>query len=102
MTEVNVLETIVLPADEEGRWLERWREDYLPAARSRGLRHERTWRSHEGPDTIALHILWWLSSPYDFYAMRTAAGRDPSVAEFWAATDTVARTRERRVMAVER
>ncbi|MFD0902976.1 hypothetical protein [Actinomadura sediminis] len=94
----SILDTVVLPEREADGWLRRCRAEYLPGARERGLRLERVWRSYTGPEQVAVHLLWSLPTPYDFYAMRATAAADPSVTAFWSATDTLAHARERRVL----
>ncbi|KAB2389982.1 hypothetical protein [Actinomadura montaniterrae] len=93
-----VLDTVVLPEPTVEMWLRRWRGEYLPGARERGLRFERMWRCYTGPEQVTVYLLWSLQTAYDFYAMRAAAAADPSVTEFWAATDALAHDRERRVL----
>lgn len=93
-----VLDTVVLPEAAAEDWLGRWRGEYLPGALERGMLLERVWRCYTGPEQVAVHVLWSLPTPYDFYAMRAAAAADPSVRAFWSATDALAHDRERRVL----
>ncbi|MBO2458208.1 hypothetical protein [Actinomadura violacea] len=94
----SVLDTVVLPEPAVENWLHRWRGEYLPGAQERGMRLERTWRCYTGPEQVTLYLLWSLPTPYDFYAMRTAAAADPSVKAFWDATDALAYGRDRRLL----
>lgn len=98
MSGVQILDTVVLAGDRVEGWLRRWRADYLPGARDRGMVAERVWRTWTGPDTAAVRILWSLPDSGAFYAARGASGRDPLVAEFWARTDEIALDRDRHVL----
>ncbi|WP_405752309.1 NIPSNAP family protein [Streptomyces sp. NBC_01411] len=94
--QVQVHDRVVLEVDDAGPWLERWREDYLPRARTRGMTLRGVYRAHTGTGTVALSVVWTLPSPYAFYEMRAAAAADPEVAAFWAYTDALAVERDRR------
>jgi len=98
MRGVHIIDTVVLSGDQVADWLRRWRADYLPGARERGLVAERVWRTWTGPDTAAVRILWTLPDSGSFFAARSASGRDPRVAEFWARTDAIALDRDRQVL----
>ncbi|POX57195.1 hypothetical protein C3489_00245 [Streptomyces sp. Ru71] len=98
MTAVQILDTVVLTGDQVEGWLRRWRTEYLPGARERGMVAERVWRTWTGPDTAAVRILWSLPDSGAFFAARSAAKRDPRVTAFWAATDEIARGRKRQVL----
>jgi hypothetical protein len=96
--EVHILDQVTLTNDQVALWLGRFHDRYLPGARGRGMRLDRVWRSPAGPDATTVHILWTLPSIRAFYAMRGAAGADPSVAAFWMATDGYAIERGRRAL----
>ncbi|MFE7243480.1 NIPSNAP family protein [Streptomyces sp. NPDC057580] len=98
MSGVQILDTVVLPDARVAGWLRRWRTEYLPGARDRGMVAERVWRTWTGPDTAAVRILWSLPDSDAFYAARGASGRDPGVAAFWAHTDEIALDRDRQVL----
>ncbi|MFF2505466.1 Dabb family protein [Streptomyces sp. NPDC058067] len=96
--EVHILDRLVLPADEAEPWLGRWRADYLPAARGRDMSPARVWHGHTGPDTVEVRVLWTMPGVMAFFGMRSVAGADPRIAEFWERTDAVAVERDRRVL----
>ncbi|NBE55432.1 NIPSNAP family protein [Streptomyces boluensis] len=98
MSGVQVLDLVVLAHDDVEPWLRRWRAEYLPGARDRGMDVAGSWRSWTGPDTVAVRILWSLRDSGAFYAARSAAKRDPRVTEFWAHTDELAHERDRQVL----
>ncbi|MFJ9417247.1 NIPSNAP family protein [Streptomyces sp. NPDC101227] len=93
---MQVQDRIVLPAEHAGPWLDRWRGDYLPGARARGMTPQGVYRAHTGTGTVALTVIWTLPGPYAFYEMRAAAAADPDVAGFWTYTDALAVERDRR------
>lgn len=95
---VQVVDHVVLPADQAESWLERWRAEYLPGARARGMSLTTLARRYAGRDTVAVHIAWDLPGIYPFYAMRAATAADPGIARFWAETDAVAVARDRHVL----
>ncbi|MBZ4018392.1 hypothetical protein [Streptomyces purpurogeneiscleroticus] len=99
MSGVQVLDVVVLPADEVEPWLRRWRAGYLPGALGRGMVAERLWRTWTGPDTVAVRILWSLPDSGTFFAARVASAGDPRVTEFWAHTDEISLDRDRQVLA---
>lgn len=94
---VRVVDNVVLPSEQVEPWLARWRADYLPGARARGMSMAALARRYAGPETVAVHITWDVPGIYEFYGMRGAAAADPDVARFWSETDAVAVGRERRV-----
>ncbi|MER7396896.1 hypothetical protein ABT381_15445 [Streptomyces sp. NPDC000151] len=95
---VQVLDLVVLPAGEVEPWLRRWRTDYLPGARGRGMVAERLWRTWTGPETVAVRILWSVRDSGAFFVARAASAGDVRVAEFWARTDEIALDRDRQVL----
>lgn len=92
---VRVVDNVLLPSDQVEPWLARWRTDYLPAARARGMTMVTLARRYAGPETVAVHITWNVPGIYEFYAVRGAAAADPGVARFWSETDAVAVGRDR-------
>jgi hypothetical protein len=96
--EVHILDTVTLANDRVAHWLGRFHDHYLPGARTRGMRLDRVWRTPSGRGATTVHILWTLPEIRAFYAMRGAAASDPNVAAFWAATDGLASSRERRAL----
>jgi hypothetical protein len=97
---VTVFDEVVLPVAATEAWLERWRTDYLPGAGKRGLHLRGAWRGYtEDPEHAVVLIQWTIASSGAFFAMRAKAGEDPSVTDFWDATDHVAVSRNRRVLA---
>lgn len=96
---VTIFDEVVLPAAEADAWLARWRAQYLPGARQRGLQLRGAWRGHtEDPEHAVVVIHWNLATIEAFFASRGQAGADPEVADFWATTDQVAISRNRRVL----
>jgi hypothetical protein len=96
--EVHILDHVTLTNPQVAVWLGRFHDHYLPGALRRGMLLDRVWRSPAGRDATTVHILWTLPNIRAFYAMRGAAGADPSVAAFWAATDGYALDRGRRAL----
>ncbi|MYW05708.1 hypothetical protein [Streptomyces sp. SID3343] len=95
---VHILDQVTLTNDQVSLWLGQFHDRYLPGALGRGMHLDRVWRSPAGRDATTVHILWTLPGIRAFYAMRGAAGADPSVAAFWAATDGYALDRGRRAL----
>jgi hypothetical protein len=98
---VRIQDTVVLPGAEVVSWTAKLRAEYVPGAVGRGLILESIAREHVDTDAVAVHILWTLPSVGAFFGMRSRAGTDPAVADFWAATDAVALRRTRHVTAVD-
>jgi hypothetical protein len=97
---VTILDEVVLPAAAADAWLERWRADYLPDAGRRGLQLQGAWRgSTEDPEHAVVVIQWNVATIEAFFASRAQSGVDPGVTGFWDATDQVAISRNRRVLA---
>ena len=95
---VTVIDQITLPQEHAEEWLSRWRADYIPAARTRGMRVVRQWRCFSAADAVSVVVLWEVPGIYEFYGMRASATADPQVSRFWQWTDTLAVARERRVL----
>jgi hypothetical protein len=97
---VTVFDEVVLPVAAADAWLESWRADYLPGAQRRGLQLRGAWRGHtEDPGHAVVVIQWNLPSSEAFFASRSQSGADPGVTDFWNATDELAISRNRRVLA---
>jgi hypothetical protein len=97
---VTIFDEVVLPAAAADAWLERWRTDYLPGAGRRGLHLQGAWRGHtEDPEHAVVVIQWNLPTVQAFFASRAQSRVDPGVTDFWDATDQVAVSRNRRVLA---
>lgn len=94
---VAVVDRVLLPAGDAESWLDRLRAEYVPGAAERGMRLADSWWSYVGPDLIEVTVRWELPDVVAFWAMRFAAGRDESVAAWWAETDALAVERHRTV-----
>ena len=95
---VTIFDEVVLPAADADGWLERWRTQYLPAAGRRGLQLRGTWRGYtEDPEHAVVVIQWNVATIEAFFASR--GGVDAAVTDFWDATDRLAISRNRRVLA---
>ena len=76
-------------------------EGYMTGASERGMTLEQTWLTppiglFDQPNTLV--YLWSVPDAAAWWAMRGAAGRDPSVAEFWAEVDDLCVERQRRFL----
>lgn len=76
-------------------------EGYMAGAAERGMTLEETWLTppvelFDQPNTLV--YLWSVPDAPAWWAMRGAAGRDPSVAEFWAEVDAHCVERQRRFL----
>jgi hypothetical protein len=96
---VTIVDRVTLGAGDAPRWLDRLRADYAPGAEQRGMRLAAAWWSHVGPDAVEVTVRWELADVPSFWAMRRAAAQDPSVGEWWAATDALVTARHRNVCA---
>jgi hypothetical protein len=97
---VTIFDEVVLPVAAADAWLERWRADYLPGAVQRGLHFQGSWRGHtEDPEHAVVVIQWGLPTSDAFFASRAQSRVDPSVTQFWEATDQIAVSRNRRILA---
>jgi hypothetical protein len=97
---VTILDEVVLPVAAADAWLARWQTDYLPDAGRRGLELRGAWRGFtEDPEHAVVVIQWNVATIEAFFASRAQSGADPGVTHFWAATDQVAISRNRRVLA---
>jgi hypothetical protein len=94
---VTVVDRVLLPAGDARGWLDRLRAEYATGAGQRGMRLADSWWCYVGPDAIEVTARWELPDVAAFWAMRFAAGKDESVAAWWAATDAVALERHRNV-----
>ncbi len=101
MSEVHILDEIVLQPGDIAAVLQLLETQYLPGLPSRHtLALSRRWISppvqlEEQPNT--LWLLWEVTDVMGYYTMRGTAG--PEVAAFWAAVDTLCLQRRRHVMA---
>ena len=100
---VIILDDLEFKAEDAEPWLDRWRHEYLPAARARGLRLEGIWRgATRDPAAVSVVIQWSLPSVEDLGAARRAVLEDRQpVLSFWDATDATALSRDRRILAAE-
>jgi hypothetical protein len=97
---VTIFDEVVLPIGVIDAWLERWRAEYLPGALRRGLHLQGSWRGHtDDPEHAVVVIQWNLPTSAAFFASRAQSRVDPGVTEFWDATDQLAVSRNRRVLA---
>ncbi len=95
---VTIFDEVVLPVDGAAGWLERWRAEYLPGALERGLTLGGAWRGYsEDPGQAVVVIQWNVATIGEFFASR--GGIDAAVTGFWEATDRLATSRSRRVLA---
>lgn len=100
MSEVHILDEIVLQADDIDSVLELLESHYLPGLPARHtLTLAQRWVSPPvrlvgQPNT--LWLLWTVSDVYGYYTMRGTAG--PEVHAFWAAVDKLCLQRRRHVM----
>jgi len=94
---VAIIDRVTLGSDIVEGWLGRLRAEYAPGAERRGMRLAGTWWSYVGPGTIEVTVRWDVPDVRSFWAMRRAAGADPTVAAWWAATDAVATERHRSI-----
>ena len=76
-------------------------EGYMAGAAKRGMTLEQTWLTppvelFDQPNTLV--YLWSVPNAAAWWAMRGAAGRDSSIADFWAEVDTHCVARQRRFL----
>ena len=96
---LTILDEITLAAGDVDGWLARWRSEYAPAARLRGLELVAIWAGGtRDPQRSTVVIQWRVASNRAFWESRQAATADSQVASFWAATDEIAVYRDRRVL----
>jgi hypothetical protein len=97
---VTILDEVVLPVAAVDAWLEGWQADYLPDAGERGLQLQSVWRGFtEDPGHGVVVIQWAVETIEGFFASRGRGGNDPRVVDLWKATDQLAISRSRRVLA---
>jgi hypothetical protein len=99
VSSIAIVDRVTLAAGEAQPWIARLRAEYAPAAAGRGMHLTGTWCSHVDADAVEVLVLWELADVAAFWAMRNAARSDPSVDDWWAATDATAIRRDRRVYA---
>ncbi len=73
----------------------------MAGAAERGMTLEQTWLTppvelFDQPNTLV--YLWSVPDAAAWWAMRGAAGRDPSVSEFWTDMDALCLERQRRFL----
>ena len=73
----------------------------MAGAKARGMTLEQTWLTppielFDHPNTLV--YLWSVPDAAAWWAMRGAAGRDLSVADFWAEVDALCVERQRRFL----
>ena len=96
---MTIVDEITLPDCEVDGWLDRWRADYAPATRARGLELVGVWvGGTRDPRHRIVMVQWRVASVGTFWSARMSAAADPTVAAFWTATDTIAVARDRRVL----
>lgn len=99
MAPLTVTDRITLSAAEVSTWETLWRTQYLPAAQQRGMTPDPDSPRHEytptGNTLVTVH--YTLPDIESFWAMRLAAGTDPTVADFWQQTDAMAHGRQRHI-----
>lgn len=100
MSEVHILDEIVLQPDNLHAVLEMLEDRYLPGLPARhALTLAQRWvsppvRLADQPNT--LWLLWTVTDAYGYYTMRGTAG--PEVTAFWEAVDKLCLRRRRHVM----
>lgn len=97
---VTVFDQLTLRSDAMETWLGRLRAEYLPAASERGMRLVGIWKGHtRHPDLSAVVVQWEYPSVGAYWIdVRQTMGDPAAVHAFWAATDAIALTRDRRVL----
>ncbi len=101
MSEVNILDEIVLQPGDIAEVLKLLESEYLPGLQSRHtLSLSRRWVSPpvqlKGQNNT-LWLLWAVTDVMGYYTMRGTAG--PEVTAFWAAVDKLCLQRRRHVLA---
>lgn len=96
---ISILDEIRCSAKDLPTLLQRFEQDYLPAALERNMVLRGHWVSPpvalaDQPNT--LWCQWEVADAPSYYAMRS--GQTPQIAEFWAAVDALALERHRHVM----
>jgi len=79
-------------------------QGYMAGASDRGMTLEQTWLTppvelFDQPNTLV--YLWSVPDAAAWWAMRGAAGRDPSVSEFWTEMDALCVHRKRRFLVTD-
>ncbi len=98
--QVTIFDEVLLPVAAVDGWLQGWKADYVPGANARGLALQGVWRGHtEDAEQAVVVIQWSVATIEGFFASRGKGGVDPRVKDFWEATDELAISRSRRVLA---
>lgn len=96
---IAILHEIRCSAEALPGLVQRFEQDYLPAALERGLILKGKWVSPPVALPDRPNTLWWqwqVADAASYYGMR--AGQTGQVVDFWAAVDEVALERHRHVM----
>ena len=96
---ITILDEVQCCAGDLPDLLQRFEQDYLPAALERGLILSGQWVSPPVALQDKPNTLWWqwqIADAASYYGMR--AGQTQAVADFWATVDEVALERHRHVM----
>lgn len=99
MATLTITDRVTLTAAQAAAWEDLWRTQYLPAAQQRSMTLVADSPRYEYTPTgnTILTIIYTLPDAESFWAMRLAAGTDPSVTDFWQQTDAMAHGRERHI-----
>ena len=99
MSAIYILDRVRLAPEKIQLYQQALRERYLPGARERGMELIGSWITPpvEVEDGNEFVTLWSLPSIEAFWAMR-AANSAPEVAAWWAESDRLTLSRERRIM----
>ncbi len=99
MSAIYILDRVSLAPEKIQLYQQALRERYLPGARERGMELIGSWTTppvevEEGNELVTL---WSLPSIEAFWAMR-AGSSAPEIAAWWAESDRLTLSRERRIM----
>ena len=99
MSAIYILDRVKLRAENIQEYQQALRERYLPGARERGMEWVGSWVTPpvEVKEGNELVTLWSLPGIEAFWAMR-AASSAPEVAAWWAESDRLTLSRERKIM----
>jgi hypothetical protein len=98
---VVIVDELVARPGRAAEVLSRYRQEYVPAARERGLRLLHEWVSppvllEHGSNTLV--VVWGVDGPDGWWRAR-AGGRDPGVIGFWERLTPLLEVRRRRHLA---
>ncbi|GAA1844467.1 hypothetical protein GCM10009836_24890 [Pseudonocardia ailaonensis] len=97
MSRVAIIDRITLAEDRVESWLGRLDQEYRPTVEERGAMLVSSWRRHIDGETIELCLVWECPDIAAFWKVRSEARLDPRILEWWAATDDIAISRDRKV-----